>query len=349
MTAQAAATPDFCIDYLPAGGGDVAAQSGAATMTVAEAYYQTAIDQVRAQYGFTGAGQTVVTIDTGIAYDDAALGGGFGSGYRVVGGWDFAENDADPFDDGPAGSHGTHVAGIIGSDDPNHLGVAPGVDLVSLRVFNDGGSGYFSWIDSALRWVYDHRDSFRSPITTVNLSLGAAWNSSGIPAWANLENDLRMLEQAGIFISVAAGNAFADYGTPGLSYPAASPYVVPVMSVGNSESLSWFSQRLDRAIAAPGEGITSSVPDYVGNHNGVDDDWASYSGTSMAAAYMSGAAVIVRQALAQAGRTNIDEDTILSLIRSTADRIFDATSGANYLVLNLKNAVDAALERAGGP
>ena len=108
------------------------------------------------------------------------LGGGFGSGYRVVGGWDFAENDADPFDDARAGSHGTHVAGIIGSSDPNHLGVAPGVDLVSLRVFDDGGSGYFSWIDGALRWVYDHRDSFRNPITTVNMSLGASWNSSDL-------------------------------------------------------------------------------------------------------------------------------------------------------------------------
>ena len=109
MTAQAAATPDFYLDYFPAGGGDVATQAGATTLSAA-AYYQTAIDQVRAQYGFTGAGQTVVTIDTGIAYDDAALGGGFGSGYRVVGGWDFAENDADPFDD-RAGRLARHARG----------------------------------------------------------------------------------------------------------------------------------------------------------------------------------------------------------------------------------------------
>ena len=94
---------------------------------------------------------------------------------------------------------------------------------------------------------------------------------------------------------------------------------------------------MDRAIAAPGEGIVSSVPDYAGDHNGVDDDWASYSGTSMSAAYMSGAAVIVRQALAQAGRTSVDEDTIYQLMRSTADRTFDAATNATYLVLDLKS------------
>ena len=38
-------------------------------------------------------GQTVAVIDTGIAYDHTSLGNGFGSGYRVIGGWDFAEND----------------------------------------------------------------------------------------------------------------------------------------------------------------------------------------------------------------------------------------------------------------
>ena len=88
--------------------------------------------------GLTGAGQTVVVIDSGIAYDHYALGGGFGEGYRVVSGWDFTEeNDADPYDDAPGGFHGTHVAGIIGSSDTTYSGVASGVDLVALRVFND--------------------------------------------------------------------------------------------------------------------------------------------------------------------------------------------------------------------
>ena len=55
--------------------------------------------RLAAEYGFDGSGQTVAVIDTGIAYDHAAFGGGFGEGSQVVGGYDFAENDANPYDD----------------------------------------------------------------------------------------------------------------------------------------------------------------------------------------------------------------------------------------------------------
>lgn len=108
------------------------------------------------QYGFDGAGQTVAVIDSGIAWDHYALGGGFGEGHRVVGGWDFAENDANPYDDGPVGFHGTHVAGIIGSSDDQYRGVSSGVDLVGLRVFGDNGESNLEWVEAALQLSLIH-------------------------------------------------------------------------------------------------------------------------------------------------------------------------------------------------
>lgn len=144
---------------------------------LAEAHQQTGWNGVHSQFGLDGKGQTVAIIDSGIAFDHVALGRGFGAGHRVVGGWDFAENDNRPYDDAPAGFHGTHVAGIVGANDGVHFGVAPNVDLVSLRVFNDIGKGELAWTESALRWVYDNRNTFANPITTVNLSLGSSWNS----------------------------------------------------------------------------------------------------------------------------------------------------------------------------
>ena len=205
-----AASPmaDFSLDYLaePAAAYDLQATAVAGQMI--------GLDQVRAEYGFTGSGQTVAIIDTGVAYDHLALGDGYGPGHSVVGGYDFtAQGDADPYDDGPMGGHGTHVAGILASTDARAPGIAPDADIVALRVFDDQGLGQFSWVEEALAWVHTHRNSFANPITTVNLSLGTPVNAESVPAWAMLEDEFAQLEADGIFIAVAAGNGFATYHT----------------------------------------------------------------------------------------------------------------------------------------
>jgi len=326
---------DFYLDYL------VDSQvSQEAYTSLLDAHALTGLNQVQTAYGFSGRGQTVVVIDSGIAYDHAALGRGLGADYQVVAGYDFAERDADPYDDGPAGSHGTHVAGIIASNDSTHPGVAPGVDLVALRVFDDGGQGYFQWVEEALQWVHNNRNSLANPITTVNLSLGGDWNADGLPPWATLEDELAQLDADGIFVAVAAGNSFASYNQPGLGYPASSSHVVPVASVDSDGNLSFFSQRHGRAIAAPGQSILSAVPDYVGNRNGVADDYARYSGTSMAAPYVAGASVLLREALQFAGYTGITQKTIYDLMSNTADTIYDAQTAQSYHRLNLQRAMD---------
>ncbi|GIW90625.1 MAG: hypothetical protein KatS3mg109_1057 [Pirellulaceae bacterium] len=310
---------------------------------LSQVHAATGVAAVRDAYGLDGYGQTVVIVDSGIAWDHVALGGGYGSGYKVVGGWDFAENDADPYDDGPAGFHGTHVAGIIASNDSVYVGVAPGVDLVALRVFNDAGAGYFSWVEQALQWVHTHRDSFRFPITTVNMSLGTNWNSTSVPSWSTIEDELAQLAADGITVTVAAGNAFAQYQTPGLSYPASSPYVIPVMSLSPQGTLSSFSQRHGRAIAAPGERITSTVPDHTLGADGVPNDFATASGTSMAAPYLAGIAVLVRQAMQFVGVDAITPQLIYQHLRNTADTVYDAVTRSTYLRANAQRAVDALM------
>lgn len=313
--------------------------------TLAQAHALTGQDEVLSKYGFDGAGQTVAVLDTGIAYGHYALGGGRGDGYRVVGGFDFTENDSDFYDDGPNGGHGTHVAGIIGAQgDGSHSGVATGVDLVGVRVFDDAGNGYFSWVEQGLNWVYDNRDAFDSPITAINLSLGTDWNSDSIPSWAMLEDEFAKLEQAGIFIAISAGNSYQDYNQNGVSYPAASDHVIPVMATYNSGGLANFSQRATYAIAAPGVGITSTVPDYAANDGDtIDDDWLGMSGTSMASPYVAGASVLVREAMAFVGQDGADQWDIYDHMMDTADTFFDSTSQTNYKRLNLEAAIDALM------
>lgn len=309
----------------------------------AQAHQLSGWNAMQQQFGLKGDGQTVVVIDSGIAWDHVALGKGFGAGYRVVGGWDFAENDSNPYDDGPTGFHGTHVSGIIGSDKAQTSGVAPGVDLVGLRVFNDAGQGQIEWVEQALSWVHSHRDAFANPITTVNLSLGTTWNADNVPGWATLEDELRQLYDDGIVVTASAGNSFKQYNAPGLSYPAASPYVLPVASVDDNGSLSDFSQRSGRVLAAPGRNIMSTVPDHVLGRDGKIDDFSTASGTSMAAPYVAGASVLVREAMQMVGLNDITSAKIIDWLHDTADTVFDSLTNARYDRLNLQTAIDTLI------
>lgn len=297
-----------------------------------------AIEHLLQDYGFSGRGQTVAVIDSGIAWDHYALGGGYGAGHRVVGGWDFAENDANPYDDGPAGFHGTHVAGIIGSSAASARGVASGADLVGLRVFDDAGQGNLQWVEQALRWVHQHRQAFENPITTVNLSLGTTWNSSTVPDWATLEDEFAQLRQDGIFISVAAGNSFAQYQAAGVSYPAASPHVVPVASHDAEGELSDFSQRNSRSLVAPGENIRSTVPNHLfGGTQG--NQYLAASGTSMAAPWVAGASAVLREAYEFMGQSSVNQDTLFQRFHDSADKVFDSITGGWYSRINLQRAI----------
>ena len=298
---------------------------------------------IAAQYGLDGAGQTVAVIDSGIAWDHNALGSGFGEGHKVVGGWDFAENDANPYDDGPAGYHGSHVAGIIGSTDDQYSGVASGVDLVGLRVFGDNGEGDLDWVEQALQWVHDHKDDFANPITTVNLSIGTSWNADSNPDWATLEDEFAQLEADGMFISVAAGNSFLTFGQPGLSYPAVSEHVVPVSSHDADGNISDFAQRDEGVLVAPGESVRSTVPDHLfGGTSG--NQFLGSTGTSMAAPYVAGASAVLRQANEFMGVTDVTQEMLYQQFRETADQIFDSVTGGYYYKINLDQALAAVIQ-----
>lgn len=338
---QLVSGPDFWVD--PTNPETISDQLGEIEQTLSSAHNTTGLNQVLADFGFTGKGQTVAIIDSGIAYNHFALGGGLGANYRVVGGYDFTENDANPYDDGPYGSHGTHVAGIVGGDAGSDRGVASSVDLVALRVFDDSGAGYMSWVESALQWVHQHRNDFENPITAINLSLGIPGYNSSVPLITSLDDEFAQLKADGIFIAVSAGNDFATYNAPGLGNPASSPNVVPVMSVTDSGNLAGYSQRDVRAIAAPGSSIRSTVPDYKGNNNGIDDDYRYFSGTSMASPYIAGASVLIRQAMEFVGYTGITQDTIYDHMRATATEFLDAATNLTFKRINLEAAINALM------
>lgn len=235
-----------------------------------------------------GAGITVAVVDTGIDYTHSDLQG------RYIGGYDFVNDDADPKDDH---GHGTHVAGVIaaGVNNSGTQGIASSASLVAIKVLGADGSGYVSDIIDAVDWAIEQR------VHVMNFSLGTPHHS------AALESKLQEAQSRGIVLVAAAGNT--NGGT--LMYPAAYAPVISVAATDQNDNFASFSS-VGAEIAAPGVGITSTVP---------GGGYATWSGTSMAAPHVSASVALM---LAN-GQTNIRErlhQTALDLGEAGRDAYF---------------------------
>ncbi len=128
--------------------------------------------------GIDGDGMTAVIVDTGIDVDHPFFGPDLdsdGVADRIVYQYDFADDDADASD---RVGHGSVVSSIIGSQDETYRGVVPGADLIALKVFEDEGPGFFSYLEEALQWVVENAVTY--DIGVVNMSLGDSnnWDES---------------------------------------------------------------------------------------------------------------------------------------------------------------------------
>ena len=111
--------------------------------------------------GFDGSGIKIAIIDTGIDYNHPDL-FGFGKDGKVIGGFDFIDNDNSPLD---TNGHGTEVAGVVAADGVLK-GIVPKAKLLSYRVSDTGNSVSSDLIVKAINLaVQDDAD-------IINLSLG---------------------------------------------------------------------------------------------------------------------------------------------------------------------------------
>ena len=200
-----------------------------------------------------GTGVKVAIVDTGVDMSHFELDGNF------VGGFDFVNGDSDPFDDN---GHGTHVAGTVCAEDNESgvVGVAPECALYAYKVLASDGFGLWSDIVAAMdRAIIDDID-------VVNMSLG------GSSAPAAVRDAMIAATDAGILIVASAGNeGFGGAGST-VGFPGVFPEVIAVAATTQSDGRASFSSTGPEVeLAAPGFGITSSVP---------GGGFASFSGDS---------------------------------------------------------------------
>lgn len=313
--------------------------------------------------GYTGAGQTVAILDTGVDTDHPAFTTG---GNRIVAEGCFSTNVGDTVTSvcpggaeestapgagadctaaaGPNNpkaqsdcSHGTHVASIAAGDNgASIVGVAPEANIIAVQVFSlftsstsCGGFSscmlsYTSDQIAALEHIYELRDTYN--IASVNLSLGSGSNT------AACDNDGRKaaidnLRAAGIATVIASGNN--GYKTS-ISAPACISSAISVGATDDSDNVASFSNVapiLD--LLAPGVNIYAAVPNGAGTKQG----------TSMATPHVAGAWAVFKQAVPGA---SVDE--ALAAFQAGAALVNDNRSGgtmSNMARINVNNAINA--------
>ncbi|GAA2413719.1 type VII secretion-associated serine protease mycosin [Streptomyces coeruleofuscus] len=249
-----------------------------------------------------GEGVTVAVLDTGVEEDHPDLTG------NVLTGEDLVGFGAEPGDRAWA-RHGTAMAGIIAGHGhgPGNadgvLGIAPEAKILPVRVILEDGdpsrakarSTRGNALAEGIRWAADHGAD------VINLSLGD--DSASAHPEPGEDQAIQYALKKGVVVVASAGNG----GEKGdrISYPAAYPGVVAVTAVDRSGTRAPFSTRRWYAtVSAPGVDVVIADPD-----RKYYEGW----GTSAAAAFVSGAAALVR-----AAHPDLTPAQIKSLLEDTA-------------------------------
>jgi subtilisin len=210
-----------------------------------------------------GTGKVAWVIDTGIDFNHPDLTVDATKSRSFISGVSSAADE---------NGHGTHVAGIIGAKNNNFgiLGVASGATMISLRVLDEKGEGLLSNIIQALAYVSTNGKAGDA----VNISLGEDGISNIL--------DQQVLNTAakGIFISIAAGNnnEAANQFSPARVNGKNIYTVSAIDSTGQFASFSNYGNDVVD-YAAPGVRILSTY---------LNNQYATMSGTSMAAPHVTG-------------------------------------------------------------
>jgi len=336
------------------------------------AYPAVKADLAYQEFGVTGSGIGVAVIDTGVAAHPDLM---KGPGNRQV-----VEVEIVGKEPGLADyyGHGTHVAGIIAGSGASSTGrpfyrtfkgIAPGVQLLSVRALAPDGSGYTSDILAGLDWVIRNKSVYN--IRVVNMSLGH-------PVFESYTTDplcraVRAANDAGLVVVAAAGNGGrlgTGFGT--IDTPGNEPSVITVGALDNmhtvttsDDTLAPYSSKgpslvdfvVKPDLVAPGSSIVSlrdpgsyldvnyhyltlKVGDYKYDTLNALNDGAYYtlSGTSMAAPMVSAAAALMLQ-----NEPGLNPATVKARLMASAvpdsRTIFE--TGAGYL------DVEAALKAKG--
>lgn len=275
--------------------------------------------------GVDGQGIVVATMDTGVdgEHQDIASRwrGGANSWYDPNG------EHATPYD---ANGHGTQTLGLIvgGNAGGTSIGMAPGAQWISAKIFDDSGVATLSGIHQGFQWMLDPD---ASPATDDAPDIiNNSWNllTSVNACDTEFQPDIQVLRLADIAVMFAAGNS-GPYPDTSIS-PANNAGALAVGAVDQARNVGMQSSRGPSAcdgglfphLAAPGINVRTSDLTFGGV---IPDSYATVSGTSFAVAHASGAAALLRSA-----HVDATVDTLESALLQSATDLGAAGDDNDY-------------------
>jgi len=217
---------------------------------------------------------------------------------------------------GPDADHGTHVAGIIGADRTNDIGIKGVADNVKIMVLRavPNGDERDKDIANAIRYAVDNGARI------VNMSFGKSFS----PNKEYVDKAVKYAQKKGVLLVHAAGNDGSNLDEndnfPNKNFKNSKRFAKNWIEVGAS---SWGDEKnfvgsfsnygkTTVDVFAPGVAINSTIP---------DNKYTEHDGTSMAAPVVSGVAAMLMSYFPELSAEDVKEIILKSSIKYTDKEI----------------------------
>jgi len=234
--------------------------------------------------------------------------------------------------------HGTHCASIAAgtgaASSGQYVGVAPGAELLNVKVLDNQGEGLESWVVSGIQWAVDHDANI------LSMSFGGSVSGDGTDP---LSTTVNWATQQGVVCVAAAGNSGPQMYT--LTSPGVAELAITVGASSKSDVIAGFSSRgptsdyrIKPDVVAPGIDIVAARANNTSMGTPISQYYTEASGTSMATPHVAGAAALLLDAHPSWSPAKI-KMTLTNYAQDINSNVFEQGSGR----LDVCRAVNASV------